>query len=364
MPLKILHLIDELNGYGETRQLRLLVQQQLAAGSHVRVVALSADAEVRAAFEAMGIECCVLQRRWMADPIAFWRLSKALQSTPAELIHTWGKVALNYGLAAHSKESCPLIATLFEAPRNTFWNWCRNTFWGQPAQTAVTSHRVAQDCYAQGFAEESTSIVALSVAGPGECVVPREQLLAELNLSSDSLLIAIAGPLVHSKRIDDAIWCFELVRTLEDRVHLVIFGDGPDRYRLERYVRLVSETEAVSFLGYRADLLELLPNVDVLWQPGEETTLAGVMLEAMAAQVPVVASDVPVHRDVIDDGHTGYLFPIGSRAGCARQTQRLLTDATQTAAIKTAATEWAAKGFSPTTAAESYTEIYRQALGK
>ncbi|NOY41532.1 MAG: glycosyltransferase family 4 protein [Planctomycetes bacterium] len=361
MPLQILHLIAELNGYGETRQLRLLVQQQLAAGYQVRVVALSADAEVRAAFEALPVECCVLHRRWVADPIAAWRLSQEWQATGPDLIHTWGETALNYGLAVRSEEACPLVSTLFEAPRSTLWNACRKAYWGHAARTVVPSRRVEQDCRTHGFPEETTTVIPLSVAGPTASEGSREQFLAELGVSTDTQLIAIAGPLVRSKRIEDAIWCFELVRTLEERVRLVIFGDGPDRHRLERYVRLVSEAEAVDFLGYRADMLEQLKHVEVLWQPGEETTLAGVMLEAMAAGVPVVASDVPVHREVIDEGHTGHLFPVGSRAGCARQTQRLLNDKAHTSKITTAAEKWASQRFSPTTAANAYTEIYQQA---
>ncbi len=362
MPLQILHLIAKLNGYGETRQLRLLVEQQLAAGHQVRVIALSADAEVRSAFEALSAECCVLQRRWVADPIAAWRLSREWKATGPDLLHTWGETALNYGLAVRTEGACPLVSTLFEAPRSALWNVCRKAYWGHAAWTAVPSRRVEQDCLTQGFSGETTTVIPLCAAGPTESEGSREQFLAELGVSEDTQLIAIAGPLVRSKRIDDAIWCFELVRTLEERVRLVIFGDGPDRHRLQRYVRLVSEAEAVDFLGYRADMLELLKHVEVLWQPGEETTLASVMLEAMAAGVPVVASDVPVHREVIDEGHTGHLFPVGSRAGCARQTQRLLNDKAHRSEIIAAAEKWAAQSFSPATTANAYAKIYRQAL--
>ncbi len=361
MSLHILHLIAELNGYGETRQLRLLVEQQLAAGFQASVVALSADVEVRATFEAMGVECCVVERRWTCDPIAAFRLSRELQSTPCDLIHTWGEAALNYALAVQSKAARPLVSTLFEAPRGTMARWLRKQSNRQANRTVVPTLRVQRDCQAQGFAIETMSVIPLSVAGPGTNGVTRPQFLAELGAPTEARLIAFAGPLVRSKRIDDAIWCFELVRTLDERARMVIFGDGPDRVRLERYTRLVTEAEAVNFMGYRADMLELLPHIDVLWQPGEETTLAGVMLEAMAAGVPVVASDVPVHREVIEEGRSGHLFPVASRAGCARQTQRLLDDDAHAAKIATAASIWATESFSPPAAAEAYAAIYLRA---
>ena len=362
MSLQILHLIADLNGYGETRQLKLLAQQQLAAGEQVQVIALQLDRNVQKSFLDLGIDCHSLQRRWTADPIAAWRLSQAFQSTRPDLIHTWGETALNYGLAVQSKSALPLVSNLYEAPRSSFWNWHRNTFSGQATHTVVPNRRVEQECLQYGFRKQDISIIPLSVAGQINGHVSREHFFSELAIPTNAQLIAIAGPLVRRKRIHDAIWCFELVRTIEQRAHLLVFGNGPDRYRLERYTRLVSDSDAVTFLGYRPDMLELLPHVDILWQPGEETTLAGVMLEAMAAGVPVVASDVPVHREVIDDSHTGYLFPIGSRAGCARQTQWLLTDPEKRASITAAAAEWTTKAYSPTTAAQAYADIYQQAL--
>ena len=360
MPLEIVHLIADLNGYGETRQLQLLVGDQLAGGERVQVVALKAEATVLKAFRTLGVECRALQRRWTVDPIQAWRLSKVFLQTEPDVVHTWGETALNYGLAVSRGMSIPVVSTLFEAPRSEFWNWCRKQWSGQAAKTVVPNQRVEQDCRTNGFAQAEIEQIPLSVTGHTNTATSREQLRAELNVPMDTQLIAIAGPLVRSKRIDDAIWCFELIRTLEVKTHLVIFGDGPDRSRLERFTRLVSEPEAVSFLGYREDLLELLPHVDLLWQPGEETTLAGIMLEAMSVGVPVVASDVPVHQEVIEDGRTGYLFPVGSRAGCARQTQRILADADQRAAITTAAADWIATKHAPSAATIRYAEIYRQ----
>ena len=365
MPLKILHLIAELNGYGETRQLKLLAQQQLATGDTVSLVALAADPKVESNFRQLAIDSKVLKRRWTADPIEACRLQRILKSTEADIIHTWGQAALNYTLAVHPPTAPPIVATLFEAPRNHFfWNWYRMNFWGEASHTVVPTLGVEQDCHQHGLARESSSVIPLSIAGPNSNRVTRKQFCEELGIASNIKVIAIAGPLVRSKRIDNALWCFELVRTLDENTHLVIFGDGADRFRLERYARLVSEVEAVSFLGYRTDMLDLLPHVDVLWQPGEETTLASVMLEAMAAGVPVVASNVPVHQEVIEDGKNGLLFPVGSRAGCARQTQRLMNEAEQTAELVATAKQWAANEFSTAGSAKAYAEVYHRVHAK
>jgi glycosyltransferase involved in cell wall biosynthesis len=190
----------------------------------------------------------------------------------------------------------------------------------------------------------------------------RNQLLENLDLPADAQLIAVVGPLTRAKRFDEAIWCFELVRTLDERAALVIFGDGPDRQRLQRYTRLVSEPAAVKFLGYRDNLGELLNHASVFWHPGEEPSISSAVLESMAGGVPVVASDVPAHRELIDSGRTGLLFPVGSRAGLARHTLRLLEDAGLAAEIGRKAATEVSKRFSATAMTGAYRDLYRQLL--
>ena len=60
-----------------------------------------------------------------------------------------------------------------------------------------------------------------------------------------------------------------------------------------------------------------MPHLDVLWNGSENRGQSIAILEAMAAGVPVVASDTPANRELVVEGETGYLIPLGSRAGRA-----------------------------------------------
>jgi glycosyltransferase involved in cell wall biosynthesis len=250
----------------------------------------------------------------------------------------------------------PLVATLLTPPTGS-WST------GQVDRLAVGSDALRSDYAAGGLAPEHLAVVPPAVAPPATPRMFRDEFLAAMELPADAQLITIVGPLLRAKRFDEAIWCFELVRTLNERAALVIFGDGPDRQRLERFTRLVSEPSAVKFLGYRDDLGSLLNHVNVFWHPSEEPSISGALLEAMAGRVPVIASDVPVHRELIEHGHTGFLSPVGSRAGLARHTLRLLENDELAREIGRAASAEVVQRFSAAAMTAAYRDVYNQLLG-
>ena len=324
-PQQILHLVDDLDGYGLTRQLELLVTAQLAAGQTVRVVALAAERRAVATFEQLGVECRVLDRRWRRDPFVAVRLAKELRLPSYDLLHLWGEGAVDYvRVVRRLVRQVPTITTL----------------------------------------QNGSDDIAPGVALPKSGELSRQQFLEEQNLSDDSTLIAVAGPLVRSQCVDAAIWDFELVRTLDENVRLLIFGDGPDRHRLERFARLTSEPSAIRFLGYRADFRELLPHADLFWHTGlASPTLPLTVLEAMAAGVPVVANDGPGCQRIIEDGCNGHLVPDNDRAIFARHTRRILQDAQHADQLRAAATQTIAERFSGEASVEAMTQAYAERYG-
>jgi glycosyltransferase involved in cell wall biosynthesis len=164
-------------------------------------------------------------------------------------------------------------------------------------------------------------------ATPEAPPLPRNAALQELGLPTDARVIVVAGPLVRRKEIDEGIWCFELVRVLHPTARLVVFGDGPDRLRLERYAELVSEPGCVLFAGYRGDWLQLAAAIDVYWQLEAARTTPFALLETMAAGVPCVVSNVPPLTAAATPGVAGLAVGLRVRADVARATDSLLSDA-------------------------------------
>ena len=161
----------------------------------------------------------------------------------------------------------------------------------------------------------------------------RRQLLAELGLPADSRLVGLVGRLWPQKRVKDAIWATDLLKVIRDDVHLLVIGDGPQRDRLRRYRDQCRIRDKVHFLGERGDVPRFLPHFDVLWSTSGYEGQSNVILEAMAAGVPVVATDIPGTRELVVAGRDR-LSGARRRSGRVCQVdQRLLNDASLAAQL-------------------------------
>jgi len=110
------------------------------------------------------------------------------------------------------------------------------------------------------------------------------------------------------------------------RLHLI--GDGPLRAELEARADAAGLADRVRFLGNRDDVAEQLGQLDgfVLSTTAAEG-FGIVLIEALAAGVPVVASDVPACREVLRDGRLGTLVPPGDAGALARALEPYITGA-------------------------------------
>ena len=111
------------------------------------------------------------------------------------------------------------------------------------------------------------------------------------------------------------------------RLRLLIVGDGPERDALRQAAIDLGIVDAVHFLGFRADARAVMGEVDVVVHAPVYEGFGLVVLEAMAAGRPVVASDAPGGvPDMVVDGETGVLVADGSPSGLAAALGRLLDD--------------------------------------
>jgi len=156
-----------------------------------------------------------------------------------------------------------------------------------------------------------------------------------------------------------------LLRSLaaSDGVGCVIVGDGPERERLERLAASLGIAQRVAFEGWQSDARDFLTTFDVFVLPSRFEGFPLVLLEAMLAGLPVVATDVGSVAEAVQDGETGLLVPPDDVQALNEALHTLLDDPDLRRKLGDAGRARALE-FSPARMAREFEALYAEVLGR
>lgn len=163
------------------------------------------------------------------------------------------------------------------------------------------------------------------------------------------------------KRVMDVMRVFELVRK-EHPARLVMVGDGPDRTEAENYARDKGFDSEVRFTGKQLDIDTVLACSDVFLLPSATESFGLAALEAMAHQVPVIASRVGGLPEVVRHGVDGYLEPLGDVQAMAQDALTLLRDCELRRKMGVSAQKRALTTFEEGPIVDQYEAVYERVL--
>lgn len=330
MPLRILEIITALDRGGTAKQFSLLATALPRDQFEVHVCALDRGGPRADDLRAKEIPVTVIGRSWKFDPAAYFRLKRQIAKLKPDIVHTWLFAANTYGrYAALGAGVKHVIAGEQCVDRWKVWHeLALDRRLARRTERIVANSSGVVDFYVSKGLPAGKFVVIPSGVPPQPAMPSgsRQELLAELGLPADTLLIGAIGPLLPHQRLKDLIWSADLLKCVREDVHFVIIGDGPQRWRLERFRDQCEIQDRVHFLGERADLPRILPHLFCLWHASEYEGQSTAIMECMAAGVPVVATDIPGNRDLVVPSETGYLVPLGDRGEFARKTKVLLDD--------------------------------------
>lgn len=165
---------------------------------------------------------------------------------------------------------------------------------------------------------------ALNVSRFANIRVNRDEKRRELGLPADAPLIGSVGRLTEQKAYDLFLKAAALVQARLPEAHFLLVGDGPLAADLQAQADRLGLAARVTFTGARRDVEELLPILDVFVNSSHWEGLPTVMLESMAARVPVVATNVSGNRELVRDGENGRLVPPNDPSALAQAVQDTL----------------------------------------
>jgi glycosyltransferase involved in cell wall biosynthesis len=362
---RILQIIPSLDRAGAEKQFTLLATHLDRDEFDVHVCALTRGGPYEADLARHEVPFTVIGKSWKADPRAYLSLKKLIRRLQPNLVQTWLFAANAYGRSAAL--GCGIKTVVASEQCADPWKrWHELTIDRHLARRSariVVNGRGVQEFYVgHGIDPQKFELIENGIAAHRPGVLSRDELLEQLKLPSDTKLVAAIGRLWPQKRLRDVIWAAELLQNIRDDVHFLIVGDGPERQRLERFRDNVQLQQRVHFLGHRDDVADFLEHIDVLWLASAYEGLPNIIMEAMAAGVPVVATNIAGNNDLVADSRTGYLVEVGDKAGLARCANNILDDAQLAARLSAAARKEMLTKYPIEKMVDRHAELFRQLL--
>jgi len=298
------------------------------------------------------------------------RTRRYLAEIRPDVIHVHEPLVPAVGLTAARSDVAPVVAT-FHAWSSDVRAYRmarplgRRVLDGLAASLAVSDAAAGYHAAALGVASDRFEIVPNGVEVARFAQVPEQVPEREPTRGDGPETLLFVGRLEPRKGLATLIRAFVRLRAERPGVRLLVVGEGPERARCEQALPGPAR-EAVSFLGRVDDqaLVAAYAQADVYVSPalgGESFGI--VLLEAMAAGRPVVASDLPGYRSVVTPDRDGVLVPPGDADALARALRTLLDDPDRRSAMVAAGRATAAAHDWPVVA-QRVRAVYERALGR
>jgi glycosyltransferase involved in cell wall biosynthesis len=385
--VKIVHVITALPADGAEMMLYRLIRASSQAGIQHTVISLSSEDTMAPRMREAGAQVRILgMKRGVPSPAMFGRLVTWLDELEPDVVQSWLYHGdLMGGLAVHvanglrtlrgSGASRPLLVWGIHHTDLLSTGSSRMTRWVTKA-CALISSRVPDRIVCCGEAAMSSHVLGgycarkmivipngfeLDVFGP--LAGAREALRQSLNIDRDALVVGIVGRYHPVKDYGNFIAAMRIVLEALPRCHFVMAGQGlhPANRELGGMIDAAGIGNACHLLGPRDDPQVLLAGLDVFCLSSRSEGLPTVIGEAMACEIPCVATDVGDTARLIGD--TGELVPPENPRALARALTAMLTLSVEERASRGVAARKRIQAlFSMEASWQLYEQTYSQAI--
>ncbi|WP_165247215.1 glycosyltransferase [Paludisphaera soli] len=361
--LKVLQLIPTLDRSGAEKQMVMLSKGLPRDRFQVEAAVLTRGGPLEAELAAAGVPVRSIAKRFKVDPFALRRLTRLMKAGEFDVVQTWIFAANAYGRIAARRAGVPVVVTAEMAV--DLWKGRVEKAVDRRLATAcdklVGNSNAVVDYYrGLGVPEDRLEMIYSGIADEPPPAVDPAAVRVEIGFPPDAKLALFAGRLAPQKRVVDLLKVLDLLQHVQPDLRTAIVGDGPMRRELEKKVVQYELTERVRFLGHRDDVPRLMAAADVVVLPSEYEGLPNVVLEAMMLGKPVVATSAPGTTEVVVDGVTGLLAPIGNLPLLARALRDLVRDPRRARALGAAGRERALAEFRADAMVAHFAELYER----
>jgi glycosyltransferase involved in cell wall biosynthesis len=362
--LAITHVLTSLHVGGAERMALLLAGAQASLGHQVSVVSFEEppDGALGPEFEQAGLPVRRIPKRPDGfDYTLSARLLSHFRGSAPDVVHTHNALPLIYAAISARLCGARVLHTMHgNVPPRGLQKWLRRL--GAAAVHCFVAVSAATADVARKLGEVSTSKIrvilnATDVERFKRDESARTDVRRSWGVGAGGYAIGTVGRVAEVK--NHTLLLRAVAPLLGSEVVLVIAGDGPERARCEALAKELEIAEHVRFLGVVSYVPRVMSGFDVFVLSSRSEGLPLVLAEAMAASLPVVATDVGGVANVVVDGDTGFVVDAGDEQGLRERIDRLRMDADLSRAFGARGAQLAAERYALDRMADDYFKAYR-----
>lgn len=336
--LTVFHLDDGRELRGGQRQMMYLVKELNRLGHDNTVVCRKGSplhkAALRKNFKALTLPYLT---EW--DPVSAFQLRGVLKARPAgglpPILHTHtGHTAAVSWLASAGLDCVRVAHRRVDFVPGSFTARFK---YSRAHSVIAISDAVKEILLGAGVPEEKVAVVNSTIDlddtpwKPGEFQAyrsaARAALASELNIPPDAFWAGSLIALVPHKDPENMVRAAALVLKEQPHAYFLVAGDGPLKEKTAHLARMLKVQERFILIGYRSDPYKVLAALDLFVLSSCEEGMGSVLVEAMNASLPIVATTAGGITDVVEDGANGLTVPPRDHEALARAALRLMNDA-------------------------------------
>lgn len=300
------------------------------------------------------------------DLDVFWAgpLRKLIKAHAPAIVHVHSRRGADLvGGRCARRAGVPAVLTRRVDNREPAW-WARLKYRPYSEVAAISSAVESELVDRVGL--DPARVVRVASAVDTGCYRPesaaRDRLAEAFGIPSASSVVGVVAQLIPRKGHALLLDCMPEVVRRHPEVQVLCFGRGPRERALSRQIAEHGLGDRVQLTGFRDDLAELMPGLDLLVHPALQEGLGVAVLEAMSAGVPVVASNAGGIPDIIEHERSGLLFAAGDPRALRDGVLRMLGDEPLRVRLAHAGRERVETRFSVQRMSRRYVEVYNRVL--
>jgi glycosyltransferase involved in cell wall biosynthesis len=328
--LKVIHLVEDMKTGGAERVIADIAEGLDRNRYDVRVWCITRGGDTADELTEKGIAVMILGISSYHNPFKILKLKRLLREAAPDIVHTHGYFASVIGRLSAQKAD---VSVILAHVHSTYWDYKKRHIFMERKLSRFTDKIICCSKAVENFVRDFEKI------GKGKTAViyngvdeerfyPREDtpsIRSELGIDENAPLVGTVSSLTPHKGHEYLFRAASLVKEEFPSAKFLIVGDGPLRTELEDLVKNLSVYPDILFTGTRKDVPKILSVMDVFVLPSSFREGLGIaIIEAMAAEKPVVATDIGGIPEVVKQGETGFLVPPGDPRALAKAIIELL----------------------------------------